>query len=820
MKIFRFLLLLVFVLIAVQFPFNSQSQSRDDNSNHYVKGELLVKFKVGKSQQQMQAVHSHIGATMLQEFVPIGWQHIKLPDGMNVEEGINKYKNLPEVADAQPNYIYSIDLTPNDTRYSELYGMAKISAPTAWDTTTGSSSIVVAVIDTGINYNHEDLTTNMWRNPGEIAGNNLDDDGNGFVDDVYGYDFINNDSNPIDDNSHGSHCAGTIGATGNNSLGVVGVNWNVRLMALKTHASNGNSTAAAVIGAFQYVTLMKNRGINIRVTSSSWSGAPEAPGYDQALKDAIDSAGDAGILNVFASGNGSRNIDPTPEYPASYTSPSILSIAASDSSDNKASFSNFGVTGVDLAAPGVSILSTVLGTSSYGLKSGTSMATPHTAGAAALLASANPTLSMTSLKATLMNTVDTLPQWNGNVLTGGRLNIARAIQTQTNCSFSLLPDAQNMPVAGGNAFTSLLTSPNCGFMVKSNVSWISLISNDTGAGMATVTFKVDPNNTGSARTGTLTIAGLTFTVNQAGAAINRAVFMDFDGDRKSDYVVTRNQSNHLYWYVYQNPNYTIFQFGLSEDVAVPEDYDGDKKYDFAVWRQCLPAGTCPGIFYIWRSSTNTLQTVALGITNPHPGVTQDYDGDGKADPTVVEQTPNGLFWTSYMSQTNTFSSRFGRGANTDIPIRGDFDGDGKGDIAFYTGTAREPQNVFFIQHSSQNVGEIRYFGVGNTDYIIAGDFDGDDKADVAIWRGKSQGTDGSWWWQNSSNNAVNVISWGIGGYDLPVPGDYDGDGRTDQAIWRPDAQAAFYSNRSTQGFFAFPWGFGTDKQPAFEIAAR
>lgn len=816
MKIFRLALLFACLITVFQFPFSSES--KNDDSNHYVKGELLVKFKRGETTERVSATHSRIGATLLKEFEPLGWQHIKLPDGISVEEGIRTYKDLPEIAEAQPNYIYSINLTPNDPSYSQLYGMTKISAPTAWDTTTGSSEIVVAVIDTGINYNHVDLSANMWRNPGEIAGNNIDDDRNGFVDDVYGYDFIYGDSDPIGDNTHGTHTAGTIGATGNNSIGVVGVNWNVRLMALKTHASDGNSNAAAVIGAFQYATMMKNRGVNIRVTSNSWSGAPEAPGYDQALKDAIDAAGDAGILNVFAAGNGARNIDPSPEYPASYNSPSILSIAASDSNDNKAGFSNFGVNSVDLAAPGVSILSTTI--SGYGNLSGTSMATPHTAGAAALLAAANPSLSMPSLKATLMNTVDTLPQWTANVQTGGRLNVARAIQTQTVCTYSLLSNSQNMPVSGGNTFASLFTSQNCGFMVKNNANWITLISNEAGAGPSTITFKVDPNNTGTPRTGTLTIAGLTFTVNQAGAPINRPVFMDFDGDSKSDYAIIRNQGGQLYWYIFQGQTYSIFPFGLNGDVAVPEDYDGDKKYDFAVWRPCLPAGTCAGVFYIWKSSTNSLQALALGITNQYPGVTQDYDGDGKADPTVVVQTPNGLFWNSFMSQTNSFISRPGRAVNTDIPIRGDFDGDGKGDIAFYTGTAREPQNAFFILHSSQSAGEIRYFGTGSTDYIVAGDFDGDDKSDIAIWRGKTQGTDGTWWWHSSFSNTINVVKWGIGGYDIPVPGDYDGDRKTDQAIWRPDSQAAFYVNRSTQGFLAFPWGLGTDSQPSFVMAVR
>ena len=752
----------------------------------------------------------------MKEFSQIGWQHVRLPENMSVNEGIKLYNQNPAIEKAQPNFIYTINLTPNDPRYSELYGMPKISAPTAWDTTTGSNSIIVAVIDTGVNYNHEDLSPNMWRNPNETAGNSIDDDNNGFVDDVYGYDFINNDNDPMDDNSHGSHCAGTIGGAGNNGLGVVGVSWTVRLMALKTHQSNGNSTAVAVISAFQYVAMMRNRGVNIRVTSNSWSGPPEAPAYDQALKDAIDAAGNAGVLNVIASGNDARNVDTQPAYPGSYDSPSVLSIAASDSSDNKASFSNFGTTSVDLAAPGVGILSTVLGTSSYGFKSGTSMATPHVSGAAALLLAANSSLSMASVKATLMNTVDILPQWNGQVLTGGRLNISRAIQNQTVCSYSLGTDIQNMPASGGSASTSVNAQTNCGYMAISNANWITVTQGNPGAGNGNVNYSVAANNTGSPRTGTITIAGKTLTVNQAGSAISlRAVFMDFDGDGKSDYAVTRNQGGQLYWYVFlATGNYIIFPFGLNGDVAVPEDYDGDRKFDFAVWR---PGN--PGVFYVWQSFTNSLFAIQHGGSTSDPRVTQDYDGDGKADPTVVSVSGGSLAWNSYLSLSGAFSSQFA-GLPTDRPLRGDFDGDAKADIAYYTGTGRSPQNVFFIKKSSNGTVDQRYFGLGNSDYVVAGDFDGDGKTDVAIWRGKTAGTDGTWWWQNSSNNAFNVIQWGIGGYDVPVPADYDGDGRTDQAIWRPDSQAAFYANRSTEGFFAFPWGLGTDNAPAFGVSSH
>jgi subtilisin family serine protease len=279
----------------------------------------------------------------------------------------------------------------------------KISAPAAWDLTTGSSAVVVANIDTGIRYTHEDLAANAWTNPGEVNGNGIDDDGNGFVDDYYGYDFRFNDSDPADQNGHGTHTSGTIGASGNNGLGVAGVSWNVKIMTIKIYSQSGtDTTSAMLINAYNYVTMMKNRGVNIRITNNSYGGCDEACGYDQATKDALDAMGDAGILNVFAAGNDARNTDNLPAYPASYTSPSILSVANSTSTDTRNGSSNFGIVTVDLSAPGTAILSTTNGSNtSYGGMSGTSMASPHVAGAAALLAAYNPNLSAASLKATL-----------------------------------------------------------------------------------------------------------------------------------------------------------------------------------------------------------------------------------------------------------------------------------------------------------------------------------------------------------------------------------------------------------------------------------
>ncbi|MGA9995293.1 MAG: S8 family serine peptidase [Pyrinomonadaceae bacterium] len=510
-----FLALVVTAALFHAQGFTKEEQTSRSTARNFVEGELLVKLRENSRSLKMSSrAHEKVGAKVAQDFSSFtGWQHVRLPEGMRVEEGMARYQELPEVETVEPNYIYKSLATPNDPRYSELYGLTKIQAPAAWDLTTGSATVVVADIDLGVDYNHEDLAANMWHNPGEIPGNGVDDDGNGYVDDVYGVDTINHDSNPLDDSGHGTHTSGTIGAVGNNSKGVVGVNWNVRIMAIKSHDQAGNGSSASVVEAFRYAAMMRGRGINVRVTNSSWGGAPEAPSYDQALKDAIDAAGNAGILNVMAAGNGNSNNDATPFYPATYDSPSIISVAASDQSDNKAGFSSYGATTVDLAAPGVGILST-WPNNNYVFLNGTSMASPHVTGAAALLSAYNPTLSAASLKATLLNTVDVLPQWSGLVLTGGRLNVLRALQNPTVCLYTLSSYSQAFTDNGGSGSFNITAQSNCGWAAVSHSSFINVNGTSVGNSNGTISYTVAPNNTGTPRVGTITIGDRIFTVTQ------------------------------------------------------------------------------------------------------------------------------------------------------------------------------------------------------------------------------------------------------------------------------------------------------------------
>ncbi|HXG86252.1 MAG TPA: S8 family serine peptidase [Pyrinomonadaceae bacterium] len=772
------------------------------SAQNFADGELLVKYKNGTASKAAIDLNTRIGARVVEEFSDLKWQRVEIPENLTLSEATRFYKSNSEIETVQPNFYYRLLSAPNDARVSELYGMRKISALQAWDLSTGSAAVVIANIDTGVKYTHEDLAANMWRNAGEIPNNNTDDDGNGFIDDYYGWDFFYNRPDPMDENGHGTHTSGTIGAVGDNSLGIAGVNWNVRIMSIKIYDASGNGTTSAMlINAYNYIRLMKNRGVNIRVTNNSYGGCDEACGYDQATKDAIDALGDAGILQVFAAGNNGRNIETTAFYPASYTTPSILSVAASDRDDNRAGFSNFGVASVDLAAPGVGILSTVMSAVNYSGSSGTSMATPHAAGSAALLASYNPNLSAASIKATLMNTVDALPQWNGTVKTGGRLNVARALQNQTVCAFALDRNSQLVFPEGGTYRFTVTAPANCDYSAVGNANWIQIIGGATGSGGGVITFSVGTNST-LPRGGAIVVGGRTFTVSQSANEISpKRGFLDFNGDGRSDFTAIQNTSGAMLWHVFQGAEgYKTFNFGLFEDdIPVPAHYDADLKNDIAVWR------ASNGTFYVLRSRDNTFQSAQFGTAGDNPTVTQDFDGDGKADFAVTRKENDKLVWYILGTTSGFRAVQFGNAS--DRPLRGDYDGDGRADLAVY----RPETGIWYIQKSRDGFAAVQ-FGV-STDKTVAADYDGDLKTDIAVWRPET----GVWHYLKSSDGSYNAAQFGIS-RDLPTPGDYDGDGRTDFSVWRPNTtineSGVFYVYSVLSGFSAHGWGNSTMKIPA------
>ena len=447
-----------------------QAQVRDFGDPSVVG--LLIKFKPGLFPDQMQAHLAAHGFAKTRRFkaprrVPdaaIGrWWHVTLNRGQRVGPVLHKLMKGGLVELIEPNFKVSVNRVPNDPQFGALWGLnnigqtggvadADIDAPEAWDTTTGSNQIIVAEIDTGIDRTHPDLAPNIWVNPGEIPGNGIDDDGNGFVDDVYGYDFYNRDADPMDDHGHGTHVAGTIGAVGDNGIGVAGVNWNVRLMSVKFIGADGYGFTSDAIDAVVYATDM-----GARVMNNSWGGGE----YSQALADAISAANAAGVLFVAAAGNNASNNDAAPFYPAGYALPNVVSVAATDASDNLASFSNYGPASVHLGAPGVSIFSTVPAAgnpccsdpSGYKYLSGTSMAAPHVSGAAALLLAQDPTRGPAVLKGLLSSTADPVAALSDRVASGGRLNAVNALH----CVPNLLVLQAMAPAAGFKAYNQTTT---------------------------------------------------------------------------------------------------------------------------------------------------------------------------------------------------------------------------------------------------------------------------------------------------------------------------------------------------------------------------
>ena len=403
--------------------------------------------EAGQVSALQRALRDAAGVTVEEHLGRAGQFLLDVPQDRPYEDVLASVKRLPGFEYLEPNFVFSLEATPNDPLFGYEYGLhntgytplgaskadADIDAVEAWDVTTGGAGdVVIGVVDSGIDYTHPDLAPNMWRNPFETAGDGVDNDGNGYVDDVHGINAIANNGDPMDDNSHGTHAAGTIAAAGNNGVGITGVAWNAKLMGLKFLAADGSGSTADAIECLNYATSMRQKGVNIRLTSNSWGGG----GFEQALSDAISRTNAAGMLFVAAAGNGGEdgvgdNNDVYGSYPANYNIPNVLSVAATDRYDNLAGFSNFGAATVDLAAPGVDVASTVPG-NGYAYMSGTSMATPHVAGVAALAFAHKPSATVAEVRSALLSGVDALSNLSGKVATGGRLNALNTLRALGN----------------------------------------------------------------------------------------------------------------------------------------------------------------------------------------------------------------------------------------------------------------------------------------------------------------------------------------------------------------------------------------------------
>jgi len=427
---------------ATRPPASQESQKR--HRPEFVPGEALVRFKQNRAMEGVRqlalpdpgatgkglAASAAAGSEVLVNIERFPGSDIV--DGLRLAraasgdtmKAIAALQARDDVLYAEPNYLLRTEVTPNDPQFSQLYAMPLIGAPQAWDITTGNRNVVVAIIDEGMDINHEDLLANVWTNPspGSIAG---------ISGDLHGYDFRDNTGNIVAE-PHATHVAGTIGAVGNNNTGVVGVNWQVSLMSLRFISdAAGQGTEADAIEAYNYAKQMRDlwtssgqtKGANIRAINASYGGG----GFSQASADAINALGQAGILFVAAAGNENTDSDVSPHYPSGYSLPNVIAVASTTSADTLSGFSNFGLHTVLMGAPGSGILSTLPG-NSYGTFSGTSMATPHVAGAAALLCAANPNLSVNQLRSLLAFNGDLIPALQGKSLSGRRLNVFKSLQ--------------------------------------------------------------------------------------------------------------------------------------------------------------------------------------------------------------------------------------------------------------------------------------------------------------------------------------------------------------------------------------------------------
>ncbi len=401
----------------------NSAEEKNQETQDFVPHELIVKFH----NSSFKTTIMKYSAQEKKEFRASGAKLLKFSSVVDLKKVMKDLRQDSNVEYVEKNAIYKLLAAPNDPEYFKLYGMESMSMPEAWETNIGSRRVLVGIIDSGVDYNHPDLKDNYWANPGETgldsegnekATNGIDDDENGYIDDHRGWDFINDDNDPMDNDGHGTHCAGSIGATGNNGVGVVGVNWEVSLVGLKVFSDTGRTTTEALVEAIEYSTK-----IGVDITNNSWGGG----GPSETIKAAIMEARDYQILFIAAAGNSSKNNDRSSFFPANHDLENIISVAAVNSLDELAIFSNYGKKKVHIAAPGVDVYSTKPG-GGYQMMSGTSMAAPHIAGLAAFIKARYPNESMDRIRKRIIYTGDALSSLSSKLVSGKRANALLSLQ--------------------------------------------------------------------------------------------------------------------------------------------------------------------------------------------------------------------------------------------------------------------------------------------------------------------------------------------------------------------------------------------------------
>jgi subtilisin family serine protease len=613
---------------------------------------ILVRPTPGASAATTQALYSALGAHVVESF-PDGPTVLTLNSGVDRDAVLGRLRSSSLFQYAEPDGTLQVtDTIPNDPMFSQQWGLnngndVDINAPQAWDVTRGNPSTIVAVLDSGIDVNHIDFVGRLWTNP---------------ADGSHGWNFIANNTRIQDDNGHGSHVAGIIGAAGNNGAGVAGVNWYAQLMPLKIIAANGDGSTDAAISAIYWAVQHGARVIN-----ASWDG----PDFSQALDDAIRYAGSQNVVFVVAAGNEAANNDVVPSYPANDRLPNEISVAAVDASGALASFSNYGATKVDLASPGVNIVSTVSG--GYASYSGTSMAAPFVAGVAALVIGQNPNLTAPEVVHQILSTVKPLPSLAGKTVTGGMVDAARAV----GMSVSAVNYQQGIDKS---ALT--LDRPSTGQWSSYNTNTGALQSLPFGA----------PN-------------------------LDVAVPGDYDGTGRLQYAVFRTTTAE--WFIQGPGGGRMIQFGAPSDIPMPGDYDGDGKTDIAVFRRSTAT------WYVLGTSTGPWAR-QFGAPGLDLAVPADYDGDGKADLAVFRPTTDQ--WFILQSTVGPKGIQFGP-AGQAFPVPTDFDGDGQADIAVYQPSTSQ----WYILGSTDGFQAV-HFGIPGQSIPVPADYDGDGKADVAVYQ--------------------------------------------------------------------------------------
>ena len=804
-----------------------------------VSREVLVKIRAGASQSDIATLHQMTDADEGQRLSDLKsgtlWRFRSR--SKNADALVTALQKNPNVVYAEPNFIVRLVGAPNDTSYAQLWGLkntgqtingsagtagADIDAEPAWTVTTGSSSIVVGVVDTGIDYNHPDLAANVWSNPGG-KGNAACGAG------THGFNAITKTCDPMDDHSHGTHVSGTIGAVGNNGTGVAGVNWTTSIMGLKFLSYSGSGTTANAVAAIDFAVQAKIDGVNVRVLSNSWGGGP----FSKALLDIINKANEHDILFVAAAGNNyGNNNDIYAHYPASYATPNMIAVAATDNRDDLAYFSNFGPTTVHLGAPGVSVLSTTPG-NTYSYFNGTSMATPHVAGVAALVLAKTPALTTAEVKSAILNNTDPISSLTGKTVTGGRLNAGRAVGATLPPDFSLKvsPGSRTVTQGGSTTYTVTIT-PQDGFSASVDLSVAGLPAGATASfsptsTTSTSTLTITTSNTTPLASSTLTLTGISGALTRTASSFltvastppivpcgtmsssivaymgtpAAVITADFNRDGRPDLAAASVSSNKVailianFGSTFQNPVY--YNTATAPLALAAADFNGDGKSDLAV----ANSGS-NNVSILLGNGEGTFQAAvhyAAG-TSPFAVATGDFNGDGKTDLAVGN---NGSSNVSILlgAGDGTFQAAVNYGAASGpfwVAVS-DLDRDGNADLAVANFNAGKV-SILMGNGDGTFQAAADYAAGSSPSGVAPGDFNGDGVPDLAVSNYGSNNVsiligNGDGTFQAAVHYAV-----GSGPYFVAV-GDFNGDGRPDLATANGNASTVSVLTGTGNGAF-------------------